>query len=128
MDKMLGILQALFPDGNAQATGASEWKFKKGSAQIRVKLIKTPNDSWFLVDSEVMKAPKQNLLRFYQKLLELNGAATFGAAFSLRGDVVLLSMLRPVEGLEPEEIKSIVTIVAEMADKYDDELLQLFKN
>ena len=127
MDKMLGLLNSLFPNGNATNVGPNKWVFRKGSATIRVKIIKGAESVWFSVDSEIMKIPNQNLLRFYRKLLELNGPATFGTFFNIHNETLLVSALRPVKGLEPEEIESIVTIVAEVADKYDDELKVMFK-
>lgn len=128
MDKMLKLLQNLFPEGKAKTTGPNTWVFNKGSATIRVKIIKGAESVWFSVESEIMRVPNQNLMRFYKKVLELNGPATFGAFFSVRNDILMVSSLRTVEGLEPKEIESIVTIVAEVADKYDDELKLMFKN
>lgn len=126
MDKMLDLFRDIFPQGNAIQTGQGAWKFSKGSADIHVKIIKGPSNTWFHVTSEIMRVPHQNLLKFYRVLLELNGPATLGASFSIHDNYVFVSMLRPVEGLDTEEIRSMVTIVAEIADKYDDELKEKF--
>ena len=49
-----------------------------------------------------------------------------GASFGVRNKHLILSYVRPVRGLDLEELEWIVASIAVIADEYDDFLIEKF--
>ena len=60
-------------------------------------------------------------------VLKLNGTLKLkGACFGIRNQHLILSYVRPVKGLDREELEWIVASIAVIADEYDDFLIEKF--
>ena len=69
--------------------------------------------------------PDDELNRY---VLQLNG--TFkrkGVCFGIRNKHLVLSYIRPVQGLDPDELEWIIASIAVIADEYDDFLINKFR-
>jgi hypothetical protein len=81
-----------------------------------------------MVASPVINLPEVNLLPLFRKLLTLNHADTFDAAFSLneRFGTIDLQIKRPLEDLDYSEFRRAVGIVGRVASKFVNVLRQDF--
>ncbi len=102
------------------------WKFKYGSVEVFIQLAGTTEEDTFSVWSPVLKLPVQNEAGLLRKLMELNWMGTFEARFGIFQDNVVVVTSRSVADLSPGEISHLITIVATIADDYDEELLAEF--
>ena len=60
-------------------------------------------------------------------ILKLNGTLKLkGVCFGIRNKHLVLSSIRPAQGLDPEELEWIITSIAVIADEYDDFLIEKF--
>lgn len=80
----------------------------------------------FTVWSAILKLPVQHQTELYQQLLELNWATTLEARFAILDQEVVVVGTRSLLGLDPAEIARMITIVASLADLYDEELQTKF--
>jgi hypothetical protein len=85
----------------------------------------SPDDT-FTVWSSLLKLPVQGETNLYRQLLELNWATTMEARFAILDQVVVVVGTRSLLGLDPFEIARMITIVASLADLYDEELQTQF--
>jgi hypothetical protein len=61
-------------------------------------------------------------------VLKLNGTLKLkGVSFGIRNQHLILSYIRPVQGLDPGELEWIIASIAVIADEYDDFLIEKFK-
>ncbi len=119
------VISGLDQSGNPLVSQVDEsriWKFSYGSATIFVQLTGTQAESTFTIWSPVLKLPVQNTSGLYQKLLELNWLITLEARFAIFEDQVMILASRTLAGIGPSEIARGITIVATLADDYDDAL------
>jgi hypothetical protein len=91
---------------------------QQGDMHVGVKLLL--EDNLLMVASPVMNLPETNLLPLFRKLLTLNYADTFDAAFSLneRFGTIDLQIKRPLEDLDYSEFRRAVGIVGRAANKF----------
>ena len=50
-----------------------------------------------------------------------------GVCFGIRNKHMILSYIRPVKGLDSEELEWIIASIAVIADEYDDYLIEKFE-
>jgi hypothetical protein len=121
------VISSLNQDDSAmvspQAEGGRLWKFNYGSVAVFVQLTGTTDEDTITVWSAVLKLPAQNEPKLMRYLLELNSSSTFEARFGIVDGQVVVISTRTVADLSPGEISRLITIVATLADDYDD-LLQ----
>jgi hypothetical protein len=98
------------------------WKFKYGSVEVFVRLTGKTDDDTFCAWSEVLKLPVANTEGLATKLLALNWNDTLEAKFATVDSRVVVTAHRTVAELSPGEIARAITLVANLADNYDDVL------
>ncbi len=119
------VISGLDQSGNPlvnHSDDSSIWKFTYGSATIYVQLTGTQADSTLTIWSPVLTLPVQNPSGLYEKLLELNWLSTLEARFAIFEQQVMVLASRTLAGISPGEIARGITIVATLADDYDDAL------
>ncbi|PZD71505.1 hypothetical protein C1752_06125 [Acaryochloris thomasi RCC1774] len=102
------------------------WKFKYGSVEVFIQLTGSTDEDTFTVWSPVLALPVQNEAGLMRKLMELNWMGTFEARFGIFKDSIVVVTSRSVADLSPGEMSHLITIVATIADDYDDELVAEF--
>lgn len=120
------VISGLDESGNPLVNHTEDsyiWKFTYGSASVFVQLTGTQADGTLTTWSPVLSLPVQNTSGLYQKLLELNWLTTLEARFAIFEQQVMILTSRTLTEIGPEEIARGITIVATLADDYDD-LLQ----
>lgn len=76
----------------------------------------------------VLPLPVADELALYRKLLTLNWLTTLEAHFAIAEDQVQVVATRTLGGITAGEISRLITIVATLADDYDDALRAEFKS
>lgn len=104
----------------------TEWWIVNGSVKVQVFLTNLDDDAELLVAANLMRLDKESeALNKY--VLQLNGSFNLkGASFGIRNKHLILSFVRPVEGLDREELEWMIACIAILADEYDDFLIQKF--
>ncbi|WP_448380631.1 YbjN domain-containing protein [Gloeomargarita sp.] len=123
------VISSLAEPDSAQVSHVEQghlWRFRYGTAQVYVQLTGTSTDDMLTVWAGLLKLPVQNPLALYQQLLELNWATTMEARFAILDQEVVVVGTRSLLGLDPAEIARLITIVASLADLYDEELQAKF--
>lgn len=129
MDDVETVISSLAEPDSAQVSHLDEgylWRFRYGTAEIYVQMTGTSPEDTFTVWSSVLKLPVQGAANLYQQLLELNWATTMEARFAILDQEVVVVGTRSLLGLDPFEIARMITIVASLADLYDEELQAQF--
>lgn len=98
------------------------WKFRYGTIEVLIQLTGATDEDTFTVWSPVLKLPTQNEAGLMRKLMELNWLGTFEARFGIFQHSIVVVTSRSVADLSPGEISHLITIVATIADDYDEEL------
>jgi hypothetical protein len=129
LDDVETVISSLAEPDSAQVSHLEQgclWRFRYGTAEIYVQITGVTADDMFTVWSAILKLPVQNQLELYQQLLELNWATTLEARFAILDQEVVVVGTRSLLGLDPSEIARMITIVASLADLYDEELQAKF--
>ncbi len=113
---------ALVNDDNA----GHLWTFKYGSVDVFVQLTGLTETDSLTIWSPVLPLPVVNEDALLRKLMELNWLTTLESRFCLFNDQVVVLATRTLDGLNPSEIARAITIVATIADEYDDPLQSEF--
>lgn len=110
-----------------EAENCLGWLIQKGSASIYIIIGKNQliDEVTLEVFSPILKLPKQNILPFYRRCLEVN-RYLIGCALCVEKDSVMVVSERQLDGLSYEEVKAMIIGIAHAADKMDDELAQEF--
>jgi Putative bacterial sensory transduction regulator len=109
---------ALVNDDNA----GHLWTFKYGSVDVFVQLTGLTETDTFTIWSPVLPLPVAHEAVLLRKLMELNWLTTLESRFCLFNNQVVVLATRTLDGLSPSEIARAITIVATIADEYDDSL------
>jgi len=92
-----------------EATDPQGWRrLSLGSAECRAGVIRwSQTERYLVVFSPLLRLPTKSrqLGRLYRLLLELNHEATQGARFSIRGEILFVSITRPIRGLDEVEME-----------------------
>ena len=92
-----------------KSTDPQGWRrLSLGSAECRAGVIPwSPTERYLVVFSPLLRLPTKSrqLGRLYRLLLELNHEATLGARFSIRGEILFVSITRPIRGLDEIEME-----------------------
>jgi hypothetical protein len=123
------VISSLAQEETAMVSHSNEgylWKFQYGTVEVFVQLTGLTEDDMFTVWSIVLKPPFKNELELTQKLLTLSWAETLEARFALLQNQVAVVTTRTVADLSPGEISRAITIVATLADDYDEPLIAEF--
>jgi Putative bacterial sensory transduction regulator len=117
------VISGMDPDKTALVNQTNNtWKFCYGTVEVVVNITGEDVRDTFTVFSTVLAYPVKDELALLKFLLEKNAADTFEARFAMQNDQVLVLASRSVEDLSAAEISRIITVVAAIADEYDEEL------
>ena len=103
------------------------WKFRYGTVDVFVYLTGESAADTLIVWSPVLALPAKDEAGLNKFLLEKNWLDTLEARFALKGDQVVLTCSRTLQDLDPGEVSRAITIVATLADEYDEMLIEKFK-
>jgi hypothetical protein len=98
------------------------WKFQYGSVEVFVQLTGKQDEDTFTAWASLLPLPAQNEPKLMRMILEMNWSATLDAKFAIMGNRIVIAMCRPVADLSASEISRAITLVASIADNYDDNL------
>ena len=114
-------------DAQKEFVSGKEWSVVSGSVKVQIFLTSMENDAELIIAANLFEYPEQNEdVNTY--VLKLNGTLKLkGVSFGIRNQHLVLSYIRPVQGLDPEELEWIIASIAVIADEYDDYLLEKFK-
>ena len=114
-------------DAEKEFVSENEWWVVSGSVKVQIFLTNMEDNSELIVAANLFQYPEQNAdVNAY--VLKLNGTLKLkGVSFGIRNQHLILSYIRPVQGLDPEELEWIIASIAVIADEYDDFLLEKFE-
>jgi len=125
MEVIETVISSLQEDQSAMVNHSEQghlWKFKYGSIEVFVQLTGISEEDMLTVWSPVLKLPAKNEADLMRKLLEMNWTSTFEAHFGILDGQVVVSARRSVAELSPGEVSRNITVVATIADDYDEAL------
>ncbi|HLO88993.1 MAG TPA: YbjN domain-containing protein [Nostocaceae cyanobacterium] len=130
VDTIESVISTLDQDQSAMVShppeGGHLWKFKYGTVAVIVQLTGTSDEDTITVWSSVLKLPARDEARLTRYLLELNCTSTLESRFGIIENQVVVISTRTLAELSPGEISRIITIVATIADNYDEPLIEEF--
>ncbi len=104
----------------------AEWWIINGSVKVQIFLTSLDEDAELIVAANLLRVEKETPTLF-KYILQLNGSFKLkGASFGIRNKQLILSFVRPVQGLDPEELEWMIACIAILADEYDDFLIHKF--
>lgn len=98
------------------------WKFQYGTVEVFVQLTGESDEDVFTVWAVVLPLPAKNETELMTLLLEMNWRSTFEASFAIFNNQIVLSTQRTVNDLSASEVSRAITLVATLADQYDEQL------
>ena len=106
--------------------GNSEWWIVSGSVKVQIFLTNLEENAELVVAANLFQYPVQKA-EINEYVLKLNGTLKLkGVSFGIRNHHLILSYIRPVQELDPEELEWIIASIAVIADEYDDFLIEKF--
>lgn len=124
-DEIETVISSLEENDSAMVQSTEDgyiWKFQYGTVEVFVQLTGESDEDLFTVWSVVLPLPAKNEAILFRQLMELNWSGTFETCFSILNNQVVLSTQRTVHDLSPAEISRSITLVATLADQYDEPL------
>ncbi|MCS7030101.1 MAG: YbjN domain-containing protein [Gloeomargarita sp. SKYG116] len=128
-DDVETVISSLAEPDSAQVSHLDQgciWRFRYGTAEVYVQMTGTTPDDMLTVWSSVLKLPVQQQTELFQHLLELNWATTMEARFAILNQEVVVVGTRSLQDLDPSETARLITVVASLADLYDQDLKARF--
>jgi hypothetical protein len=114
-----------------EATDPEGWRhLSLGTAHGLINIIAwEPGFHFLVVWSPILRAPEDRRLRaqLFETLLQLNHHETGMARYSLKDDLVILSFVRPIHGLDLDEVLDAIRMVMMTADMLDEHLQSAFE-
>lgn len=109
------------------ASPQKAWRFHYGTVEVFVYLTGQTEGDALLVWAPVLTLPVRDEAGLMRFLLQKNWwSDTMEAAFCLKDDQVILTASRTLTDLDPGEVSRAITIVATLADDFDEVLLEKF--
>ena len=113
-------------EAEKEFVSSQEWWIISGSVKVQIFLTNLEDNAELIVASNLFQCPTKNA-DINEYLLKLNGTLKLkGVSFGIRNKQLILSYIRPVQGLDPEELQWIIASIAVIADEYDDFLIEKF--
>ncbi|MEC9384158.1 MAG: YbjN domain-containing protein [SAR324 cluster bacterium] len=114
-------------DADKEMVSENEWWVVSGSVKLQIFLTNMEENAELVVAANLFPYPEQNA-EVNAYVLKLNGTLKLkGVSFGIRNQHLILSYVRPVQGLDPGELEWIIASIAVIADEYDDFLIEKFK-
>lgn len=110
------------PPDTAREGEPGAWTIKKGDARIHlfVKYIEHNTDNYFWAISPICELPNDELRKkFYEELLEINHTL-YGVAFTKYDKWIYIKTIREINGIDENEMLSLISRVGTYADMYND--------
>lgn len=104
---------------------ACGWWLTEGSAKVYIFIQDSPAGPVLRITSPIVYLPKDDLERFYRRLLDLNSNLA-SCHLATYDNYVLVLTQRQTLGITQEEVDSMVWNVAYVADLLDDKLAAEF--
>ena len=105
---------------------SQKWWIMSGSVKVQIFLTSLEDNAELIVASNLFQYEEQNA-DINEYILKLNGTLKLkGVCFGIRNKHLILSSIRPVQELDPEELEWIIANIAVIADEYDDFLIEKF--
>ena len=105
---------------------SQEWWILSGSVKVQIFLTSLDDNAELIVASNLFQYLVQNA-DINEYILKLNGTLKLkGVCFGIRNKHLIVSSIRPVQGLDSEELEWIIASIAVIADEYDDFLIEKF--
>ena len=115
-----------FGDAGKKFVSEKEWWIVSGSVKVQIFLTNLEDNAELVVAANLFQYTKHNA-EVNTYVLKLNGTLKLkGVSFGIRNNNLILSYIRPVKGLDPEELEWIIASIAVIADEYDDFLIEKF--
>ena len=113
-------------EAEKEFVSSQEWWIISGSVKLQIFLTNLEDNAELIVASNLFQYTTQKA-DINEYLLKLNGTLKLkGVSFGIRNKQLILSYIRPVQGLDPEELQWIIASIAVIADEYDDFLIEKF--
>ena len=113
-------------EAEKEFVNSQEWWIISGSVKVQIFLTNLEDNAELIVASNLFQYPTQKT-DINEYLLKLNGTLKLkGVSFGIRNKQLIVSYIRPVQGLDPEELQWIIASIAVIADEYDDFLIEKF--
>ncbi len=106
----------------------NEWNLKKGSANVIIGIywMDINNAAYIRIYSPFMQLPKSNKEAFYKELLDMN-LSLYGVYCATGGDWAYVADIREVDGIDENEVMSMLQRIGTYADDLDDKLTAKYK-
>ena len=115
-----------YEDAEKASVSNQEWWIVSGSVKVQIFLTSLDQNAELIVASNLFQYPN-SISEINEYVLKLNGTLKLkGVSFGIRNKHLILSYVRPVEGLDKEELEWIIACIAVIADEYDDFLIEKF--
>ena len=115
-----------YEDAEKTSVSNQEWWIVSGSVKVQIFLTSLDQNAELIVASNLFQYPN-SIQEINEYVLKLNGTLKLkGVSFGIRNKHLILSYVRPVEGLDKEELEWIIACIAVIADEYDDFLIEKF--
>ena len=115
-----------YDDAEKAFVSNQEWWIVSGSVKVQIFLTSLDQNAELIVASNLFQYPN-SIQEINEYVLKLNGTLKLkGVSFGIRNKHLILSYVRPVEGLDKEELEWIIACIAVIADEYDDFLIEKF--
>ena len=103
------------------------WWIKEGSAKVYIFLQEDKSGNIVLrVTSPIVHFPELEREKFFQRCLELIQDLSC-CSLSAHEEIILVTTQRPIAGLDPEELNTLIWNVSHAADVIDDLFSQEFR-
>ena len=115
-----------YDDAEKAFLSNQEWWIVSGSVKVQIFLTSLDQNAELIVASNLFQYPN-SIQEINEYVLKLNGTLKLkGVSFGIRNKHLILSYVRPVAGLDQEELEWIIACIAVIADEYDDFLIEKF--
>ena len=116
------VLEGLGIDVTLARRSQRSWRFNEGSARIDVNYYE---NGIIIGDSALCRIPQSNIEALYDYLLAENDRLNY-LQFSINENIIYLSYLIVDSSLTLEEGQTAIKRLKELADRYDDYLIETF--
>ncbi len=125
IENILSMIDINPNEARAHSIEGFRWLFRWGSARIEVTVIERDAVGYFQISSPLMTLPDAGIETFFRALLNHNLEMT-SAALALHENIVYVFSERPLDGMDTEEARYIITRVASYADDLDNHLVNTY--
>ena len=124
---VISVLKAEGSDAYEHREGEGHfWTFQYGTVDVFVHLTGETSEDRLTVWSPVLNLPSRDDLALAKDLLNKNWQETSEARFAIWDDRVVLNYVHSLADIGHNEISRAITMVATLADDYDEPLIETY--